>query len=388
MTPARYSLEREGHHAGTEHRNSPADPNSAGLFARIRSINGLALNTLASIFTKASPYSPQREEYFDDFGPGDQQHSLSSNRRLSSLFEPRNSRIGKGLVLTSARNPPLKATPFITSSRPPAHSSSASSGSDLDLTPPLTPDIANNESYSFDSLRSSAHSGLGDSYDDGSPPFHSPEVREGKKPERRINEEPPADDFSGFPTSSAASTPAVADDSEEWVGLEYSIELSTRERHISDTLSHASAGEHSKSRESWAALHAGTMHPIVEEEEYARWVNWHRYLDQQEERRRHKKGYAFKAHSREMALLYLEEFRLRDVVYRMASRFIFLHKVVLLTWRTLQKPNGVLKDKLEKRLALVAELRPDPYIPAQKHTDSWYLKRSRTISCLAELYRD
>ena len=81
------------------------------------------------------------------------------------------------------------------------------------------------------------------------------------------------------------------------------------------TISHLSLP--CQSRESWAALHAGTMHPIVEEEEYARWVNWHRYLDQQDERRRHKKGYAFKAHSRELSLLYLEEFRLRDVMYRM-----------------------------------------------------------------------
>ncbi|KAI4522413.1 hypothetical protein K525DRAFT_283779 [Schizophyllum commune Loenen D] len=353
--------------ASLESSTSGLESNSVGLFARIRSINGLALNTLASLFTKSSP-SPQRHEYFDDFGPGDQQHSLSSNRRLSSLFEPRNSRNGKGLTHGPAKGS-LGSPAHITPSRAPAHLDPASSGSDLDLTPPLTPDIANNESYSLDSLRSSAHSGPGDSYDDSSPPLHSPEVREGKKPERRTHEGPPADDFSGFPTSSAASTPAVADDSEEWVGLEYSIELSTRERHISDNLSHASAGEHSKSRESWAALHAGTMHPIVEEEEYARWVNWHRYLDQQEERRRHKKGYEFKARSREMALLYLEQFRLRDVMYRM-------------------KPQGVLKVKLEKRLALVAELRPDPYTPAQKHTDSWYLKRSRTISCLAELHRD
>ncbi|KAL1687241.1 hypothetical protein GGG16DRAFT_117151 [Schizophyllum commune] len=360
--------EREQRRASLE-SNSGLDSNSAGLFARIRSINGLALNTLASLFAKSSS-SPQRNGYFDDFGPGDQQHSLSSNRRLSSFFEPRNSRSSKAFIQGPPKGYALGSPANITPSRAPAHATSASSGSDLDLTPPLTPDIANNESYSFDSLRSSAHSGLGDSYDDNSPPLHSPEVREGKKPERRPYEEPSADDFSGtLDFSAAASTPAVADDSEEWVGLEYSIELSTRERHISDNLSHASAGEHSKSRESWAALHAGTMHPIVEEEEYARWVNWHRYLDQQEERRRHKKGYEFKARSREMALLYLEEFRLRDVMYRM-------------------KPQGVLKDKLEKRIALVAELRPDPYTPAQKHTDSWYLKRSRTISCLAELHRD
>ena len=143
-----------------------------------------ALNTLASLFTKSSP-SPQRDEYFDDFGPGDQQHSLSSNRRLSSLFEPRNSRNGKGFTHGPAKCS-LGSPAHITPSQAPAHPDLASSGSDLDLTPPLTPDIANNESYSFDSLRSSAHSGLGDSYDDNSPPLHSPEVREGKKPERRI----------------------------------------------------------------------------------------------------------------------------------------------------------------------------------------------------------
>ncbi|KAL1676777.1 hypothetical protein EV122DRAFT_279801 [Schizophyllum commune] len=368
MNDINFHSEREERRASLESSTSGPESNSVGLFARIRSINGLALNTLASLFTKSSP-SPQRDDYFDDFGPGDQQHSLSSNRRLSSLFEPRNSRNGKGFTHGPAKGS-LGSPAHITPSQVPAHLVSASSGSDLDLTPPLTPDIANNESYSFDSLRSSAHSGLGDSYDDSSPPWHSPEVREGKKPERRIYAEAPADDFSDvLDFSAAASPPAVADDSEEWVGLEYSIELSTRERHISDTLSHASAGEHSKSRESWAVLHAGTMHPIVEEEEYARWVNWHRYLDQQEERRRHKKGYEFKARSREMSLLYLEEFRLRDVMYRM-------------------KPSGISKEKLEKRLALVMELRPDPYVPAQKHTDSWYLKRSRTISCLAELYRD
>ncbi|KAI5894446.1 uncharacterized protein SCHCODRAFT_02541058 [Schizophyllum commune H4-8] len=366
MNDKSFYSEREQRRASS---NSGSDPNSAGLFARIRSINGLALNTLASFFAKTSPYSPRHDEYFDNFGPGDQQHSLSTNRRLSSLFEPRNSRSGKGFVHGPAKGP-LGSPAQITSSQAPAQHDTASSGSDLDLTPPLTPDIANNESHSFDSLCSFAHSGLGEFRDDTPPPLHSPEVREGKKPERRIYEEPPGDDFSGtLDFSAAASTPAVADDSEEWVGLEYSIELSTRERHISDALSHASAGEHSKSRESWAALHAGTMHPIVEEEEYSRWVNWHRYLDQQEERRRHKRGYEFKARSREMALLYLEELKLRDVMYRM-------------------KPTGVLRDKLEKRLALVAELRPDPYTPAQKHVESWYLKRSRTISCLAELYYD
>ncbi|KAJ7849313.1 hypothetical protein B0H13DRAFT_2674727 [Mycena leptocephala] len=68
------------------------------------------------------------------------------------------------------------------------------------------------------------------------------------------------------------------DDKDEWYGLEYTLALSTRERRASDTHSF-SAGEHSKSRESWAAIHQGTIHPFFEDEEYYEWKNWHRYLD-------------------------------------------------------------------------------------------------------------
>lgn len=42
-----------------------------------------------------------------------------------------------------------------------------------------------------------------------------------------------------------ASTP-VSDDPEEWYGLEYTLELSSRERQPSDTQSFSEGGEHSK----------------------------------------------------------------------------------------------------------------------------------------------
>ena len=125
----------------------------------------------------------------------------------------------------------------------------------------------------------------------------------------------------------------VSDDPEEWYGLEYTIELSSRERQPSDTQSF-SAGEHSKvwviltllallqftdsfrqSRESWAAIHRGAIHPFFEDQDYYQWKNWHRLLDKQDERRKHKKGFAFKAHSKDLSRLFVDEMKTRDVLY-------------------------------------------------------------------------
>ena len=132
-----------------------------------------------------------------------------------------------------------------------------------------------------------------------------------------------------------ASAP-VSDDPEEWYGLEYTLEMSSRERQPSDTESFSAGGEHSKvnhcpfsslaplqrftgnfqqSRESWAAIHQGTIHPFLEDEDYYQWKNWHRQLDRQDERRKHKKGFAFKAHSKELSYLFVDEMRTRDVLY-------------------------------------------------------------------------
>lgn len=112
--------------------------------------------------------------------------------------------------------------------------------------------------------------------------------------------------------------------------------MSSRERQPSDTQSFSAGGEHSKvnrcsfislvrpqhftdnfrqSRESWAAIHRGTIHPLFEDEDYYQWKNWHRLLDKQDERRKHKKGFAFKAHSKEVAYLFVDEMRTRDVLY-------------------------------------------------------------------------
>ncbi|TRM68602.1 hypothetical protein BD626DRAFT_545655 [Schizophyllum amplum] len=331
-----------------------------GFFARIRNINDIALNSLSSLFVKNStrPQKPDALVYDDDSGRTcGSLAAVPHTRQLDYTSYPSEYDEGSASPRTH-----YCMSAFGSSA------SSKSSGSDRDLTPPLTPDFPNK---SFDEERSSLAL-ADDRFPDElqvspSPPPHPPEVKEGKKPERHICFDTLIEDYPSYPNSPVPNTPSVVDDSAEWVGLEYTIELSTRERHISDSVAHTAGGEHSKSRESWAAIHVGTLHPIVEEEEYMRWVHWHRYLDQLDNRRRHRKGFAFRARARDVSMLYLEEFRLRDIMYRL-------------------KPTQAVQDKLNERLALVMELRPDPYHPPQKHTDGWFLKRSRSISCLAELH--
>lgn len=70
-----------------------------------------------------------------------------------------------------------------------------------------------------------------------------------------------------------------------------------------------------QSRASWAALHKGTIHPFFEDEDYRQWKNWHHFLDRQDEKKRHKKGFEFKYRSKELSWLYLDEIRTRDVLY-------------------------------------------------------------------------
>lgn len=122
--------------------------------------------------------------------------------------------------------------------------------------------------------------------------------------------------------------PAALDDSREWYGLEYTLELSCRERRASECIDSCSAGEHSKvcritsdhivthgftqSRQSWAVMHLGTVDPYHEEEAYRCWRKWHRYLDHQEERRKHRKAFDFLKQSEEMSWCYMNEMKIRD----------------------------------------------------------------------------
>ncbi|PPQ83648.1 hypothetical protein CVT25_006254 [Psilocybe cyanescens] len=235
-------------------------------------------------------------------------------------------------------------------------------------TPPLTPDSLNNHVLpsttlpfsallepSLASSRFSSQFALSDTSDEAPDDpedgaiYTSPylrEIKEGKKPERVVD---PDVNIGCEPDSCVLNT---HEDPEEWYGLEYTLEMSSRERQPSESQSF-SAGEHSKSRESWAAIHRGTIHPFFEDEDYRQWKNWHRFLDRQAEKKRHRKGYEFRSRSKDLAWFY-EVF-------------------------------GVVARDVKERLQYIVERRPDPFFPPQKHDWSWYLKRSRSVACLLEL---
>ncbi|KAF7982350.1 hypothetical protein HWV62_29074 [Athelia sp. TMB] len=131
----------------------------------------------------------------------------------------------------------------------------------------------------------------------------------------------------------------------EWYGLDYTIELSKRDRRGSESTDPLSGGEHSKSRESWAVIRQGTVPPVFEDEDYCTWKRWHRYLDKEQERQRKQKALEFIAHAEDLACIFVEEVRTRDWI----------------SWEE------------------------DPYFPAHKHNLAWPLKRSRSLGCIREL---
>ncbi|TFK43065.1 hypothetical protein BDQ12DRAFT_674326 [Crucibulum laeve] len=246
-------------------------------------------------------------------------------------------------------------------------------------TPPLTPDTL--DQHALPSPTSS------NGYDPslcGTDPFHfvqeeeddehyirrhSREIKEGKKPEQSIyyafND---VTELQITPEVQVATSFSALDDRDEWHGLEYTLEISSREHRLSDTQDESeSAGEHSKSHASWALIHQNNTHPFLADEDYYQWQNWHRYLDKEDERRRHRKGYAFKAHAKRQAYWYAEEMLTRDYGRWQMEKY------------------GKIRQEVKDHLVYIAQRRSDPYHPPKKHTLAWHLKRSRSVSCLREL---
>ncbi|KAJ3842625.1 hypothetical protein F5878DRAFT_722084 [Lentinula raphanica] len=189
------------------------------------------------------------------------------------------------------------------------------------------------------------------------------EIREGKKPERTICHDPMND----IAQTNSAASDTQPDNASEWYGLEYTLELSCKERHASETYAcDNNMGESSRSRESWAALRRGTIHPFFEDEDYHQWKNWHKHLDREEERRRFRRRLEFEARSKDLAWYYLNEMRTREVMY----------------WQL--EVYGMIGSNVKERLVTLTERRRDPYYLPKKHNLGWYLKRSRTIACLRE----
>ncbi|OBZ77034.1 hypothetical protein A0H81_03807 [Grifola frondosa] len=141
----------------------------------------------------------------------------------------------------------------------------------------------------------------------------SEQIKEGKRPQRSICYDTLIDDISNEQTHAGVPPPhnlTSRNNSDEWFGLEYTLELSRRDVQVSEGAL-SIAGEHSKSRESWAAIHAGLVHPDFEDIEFLRWRKWHRYLEYQEQKHRVQRVMTFATDCDELAELYLEEWRMR-----------------------------------------------------------------------------
>ncbi|KAJ3780805.1 hypothetical protein GGU10DRAFT_391037 [Lentinula aff. detonsa] len=318
---------------------------------------------------------------------------LQFNARQHNIYhgDPHNYRNSEDL---NGRNAPIFYTASPSGSLTVATSSSSSSHSlssnhfsvssmlsSLNDTPPLSPDSASfgtNSSISQLATDKGPPSDMRDQFDQYEErhaiiyPQERPkleEIREGKKPERTICPDTLIDHMAEEDSSDHQTNDQTPiDDTDEWYGLEYTLELSCKERRASETYScDEHVGESSRSHESWAALRRGTIHPFFEDKDYHQWKNWHKHLDREDERRRHRRGLEFKARSKDLAWYHLNEMRTREVMY----------------WQL--EVYGMVGPDVKDRLATLGEHRRDPYHPPKKHHLGWYLKRSRSVACLREL---
>ncbi|RPD80660.1 hypothetical protein L226DRAFT_116530 [Lentinus tigrinus ALCF2SS1-7] len=265
-----------------------------------------------------------------------------------------------------------------------ARVSSADPPSREDGTPPLTPEST------FSSLGDSPQTqypALYGGFEPTPPSFTDdvdelyrrsrPEVRRGKRPQyiqsftnvplRRF-------DQSSRPItpSSNISTPLALDDNvEEWLGLEYALEVSKADFQPQPIEVDCGEGEYSKSRESWAAIHYGSLDPGIEEWAFQQWQRWHDQLEEQDARRRAQRTMDFLTVSTHRSWLYLQERKLRD-------------------WINLTKQFSVddaeqmeLLDSAEKQLTHIEEYLQAEYDTVMdRHDKASLLKRSCSLSCI------
>ncbi|KAL5527097.1 hypothetical protein ACEPAG_5888 [Sanghuangporus baumii] len=248
------------------------------------------------------------------------------------------------------------------------------SPSETQSTPPLTPatslyDTTINQSLksAYSQTRSQRSASI--SIRDEENVHSSPDDKKGKKPAPPFPYHTLLADISGPLAPCDANIEAVNadDDIGDWWGLEHTLELSRRDSRASDTSS-STTGEHSKSHESWAAIHQGAIPPVCEDANFQDWQRWHRTLDKMELRRRRKRTIDFIEESEHFSSLYLDEM--------LAQRAIQIHEELLT------------EDEIYDALVWIeyaAERRPDPFVPPEKHDLSWVLKSHRSLACLREL---
>ncbi|EJD00868.1 uncharacterized protein FOMMEDRAFT_157979 [Fomitiporia mediterranea MF3/22] len=248
------------------------------------------------------------------------------------------------------------------------------SPSDAQETPPLTPDMPQQAVVSYPNSdgayrqRRSHRSASISIKDDGNPSSGS-DSKKGKSPATPFPYDTLIADISPptAPNRTKDEDLSLCDDNAEWWGLEYTLEMSRRDSRASDS-STSTTGEHSKSRESWAAIHQGAVPPVYADANYQDWQRWHRALDKIEIRRRRKRTIDFLEESEHLAGLFVDEM--------LAQRAVQIHEELLT------------EDEIYDALVWVeyaSERRPDPFFPPERHSLGWVLKSHRSIACLREL---
>ncbi|KAL5488340.1 hypothetical protein ACEPAI_6448 [Sanghuangporus weigelae] len=263
------------------------------------------------------------------------------------------------------------------------------SPSEAQSTPPLTPatslydtTIIQNPKSAYSQTRSQRSASI--SIRDEESMHSSPDEKKGKKPAQPFPYDTLLADISGplAPCDTKIEAVNADDDIGGWWGLEYTLELSRRDSHASDT----STGEHSKSHESWAAIHQGAISPVCEDANFQDWQRWHRTLDKMELRRRRKRTIDFIEESEHFSSLYLDEM--------LAQRAIQIHEELLtedeiydaLVWveyAAERRPVG--PSAFTVYFLIMTAVFQDPFVPPEKHNLSWVLKSHRSLACLREL---
>ncbi|KAG7096530.1 hypothetical protein E1B28_003959 [Marasmius oreades] len=250
--------------------------------------------------TPSRPITPRDHvKHVCSFGPD--QQSIVPQSSLQPTPMPSNLDIWEYYEDSiSLDNLPKARAPMISAPSSSTIKTNTSDYSDIDETPPLSPDVAD-LAHSFSLIGN-----FDEARRDLDLVGRLSNIREGKKPERPICYDTLIDDLGSNSTNASQ-----LDETEGWYGLAYTLALSVKERRASETYSYdESPGEFSKSRESWAALHS-----FLEDEDYYEWKNWHQRLDRDDERQKNRRGLEFEARSKDMAWIYLAEMQTRDVYY-------------------------------------------------------------------------
>ncbi|KAK7051343.1 hypothetical protein VNI00_004843 [Paramarasmius palmivorus] len=290
---------------------------NTGIFSRIRSFNHHKFNSIGSLFNNTHPDQDEQPDgevpMIQDPAPSQIEEALHQTPTPSRPATPQNhSRLSdvkrlfvfgatNGRNHNSSNSSLNRSSAMHTPSEIHMNILNTSLASDSDEnTPPLSPDATSSPVLSSDELEEpELESGELE-------PGYASEVREGKKAQRDICYDTLIEDLAPISQDFQSQLQMDVLDDSEWYGLEYTLELSVKERRASETgymSAYESQGEFSKSRESFAALHG-----YEDQFAYYQWQNWRNYLD-------HRKGIEFEAISSDMSWVYLVEMKWRDAYY-------------------------------------------------------------------------